>query len=153
MLQRLKSRLMTYNFTARWIKGKGKSAPDVLSWSPVSDPQWDDFLAEYDHLNHPEPSITEIKVTSNNEHDNVWLRDLHEETTHDLEYQQLQHAITQGFPDHRNQLPDSCRCYWNIQEHLTVDDGLIIYECRLLIPASMQQQVLASLHESHQGSV
>ena len=30
-LQRLKSRLMAYNFTAGWIKGKGNSAPDALS--------------------------------------------------------------------------------------------------------------------------
>ena len=61
--------------------------------------------------------------------------------------------ITQGFPDHRNQLPDPCRHYWNVREHLTVDDGLIVYGCRLLIPSSMRQQMLASLHELHQGSV
>ena len=39
------------------------------------------------------------------------------------------------------------------QLHLSVDDGLIVYGCRLLIPASMRRQVLISLHESHQGSV
>ena len=144
---------MAYNFTARWIKDKGNSAPDALSRSPVSDPQWDDSLAEYDHLNHPEPSITEIRVTSSNEHDNVRLCDLREEAARDPEFQQLQHVITQGFPDHRNQLPDPCRRYWNVREHLTVDDGLIVYGCRLLIPSSMRQQMLASLHELHQGLV
>ena len=35
-LQRLKSRLMAYNFTARRIKGKGNTAPDALSRNPVS---------------------------------------------------------------------------------------------------------------------
>jgi len=35
---------------------------------------------------------------------------------------------------------------------LTIDDGLIVYGCRLLIPASMRPMVLANLHESHQGS-
>ena len=30
------------------------------------------------------------------------------DATHDPEYQQLQHAIIHGFPDHRNQLPESC---------------------------------------------
>ena len=61
--------------------------------------------------------------------------------------------ITQGFPDHRNQLPDRCRHYWNVREHLTVDDGLIVYGCCLLIPSSMRQQMLASFHELNQGSV
>ena len=48
----------------------------------------------------------------------------------------------------------SCkRHYWNIREHLTIDDGFIVYGCRLLIPASMRQKVLANLHESHQGAM
>ena len=152
-LQRLKSRLMGYNFTAHWIKGKGNSAPDALSRSPVSDPKRDDSLAEYDHLNDPEPSIAEIRVSSNETYDNLRLQDLREQAAHNPEYQKLQQIITQGFPDHRNQLPDSCRRYWNIREHLTVDDGMIVYGCRLLIPSSMRQQALANLHESHQGTV
>ena len=60
-LQRLKSRLMGYNFTAHWIKGKGNSAPDAPSCYPVSDPKRVDSLAEYDHLNDPESSIAEIR--------------------------------------------------------------------------------------------
>ena len=60
-LQCLKSRLMGYNFTTRWVKGKGNSGPDALSCSPVFDPQWDASLAEYDHPNYPEPSITETR--------------------------------------------------------------------------------------------
>ena len=120
----------------------------------MSDPQWDDSLAEYDHLNHPEPSITEIRVTSSNEHDNVRLRDSCVKKQPAIQsINKLQHVITQGFPDHRNQLPDRCRHYWNVREHLTVDDGLIVYGCCLLIPSSMRQQMLASFHELHQGSV
>ena len=65
----------------------------------------------------------------------------------------MHHTITRGFPDHRNQLPEACRCYWNIREHLTIDYGFIVYRCRLLIPASTRQKVLANLHESHQGAV
>ena len=34
-----------------------------------------------------------------------------------------------------------------------MDDGLIVYGCRLLIPTAMHREVLTSLHESHQGSV
>jgi len=69
------------------------------------------------------------------------------------DYQQFHHIITHGFPDHRSQLPEACRRFWNVREHLTIDDGLIVYGCRLLIPALMRPMVLANLHESHQGSV
>ena len=40
-----------------------------------------------------------------------------------------------------------------VHSQLSVDDGLIIYRCRLVIPRGMRQQVLKQLHESHQGLV
>ena len=144
---------MAYNFTAQWIKGNGNNAPDALSRNPVSDPQWDDSLCEYDCQHHPEPSITEIRILQCDKHDSNRLHNLRKEATKEPEYQQLHHTITPGFPDHCNQLPEAYRGYWNIREHLTIDDGFIVYGCRLLLPASMQQKVLANLHESHQGAV
>ena len=42
--------------------------------------------------------------------------------------------------------------YWAARDHLTIDDDLIVYGCRLLIPAKMRPQILAQLHESHQES-
>ena len=86
-VQRLKARLMAYNFTAHWIKGKGNSAPDTLSCNPVSDPKRDDSLAEYGHLNDPEPSISELRVSASEEGDNMQLKELKEEVAHDPEYQ------------------------------------------------------------------
>ena len=32
-----------------------------------------------------------------------------------------------------------------------MDDGLIVYGCRLVIPAKMRHEILSKLHESHQG--
>ena len=45
-LQRLKTRVMAYNFTAEWVKGSLNNAPDALSRNPVSDPEPTDMLAE-----------------------------------------------------------------------------------------------------------
>ena len=152
-LQRLKSRLMAYNFTVQWIKGNNNNAPDALSRNPVSDPQKEDMLAEYDTHNDPEISIAEIRAITITDHDNTRIQDLRYHAAQDPEYQQLQKVILQGFPDHRSQLHESCRCYWNAREHLTMDDNLIVHGCRLLVPATMRHQVLSHLHESHQGIV
>ena len=54
----------------------------------------------------------------------------------DEEYQQLKRVTLQGFPDHRGQLPDGCKQYWQARHHLTLDNDLIVYGCRLLIPAA-----------------
>ena len=48
-LQRLRTRLMNYNFTAMWIKGIKNDAADALSRHPCqSSPNQGDELAEYD---------------------------------------------------------------------------------------------------------
>ena len=45
-LQRLRTKLMAYHFTAHCQKGSLHSAPDVLSRNPVSDPVPPEQLAE-----------------------------------------------------------------------------------------------------------
>ena len=56
----------------------------------------------------------------------------------------------EGFPEHRSQLPDGCRKFWGVRNQLSLENGLIVYGCRLFIP---RREVLSQLHESHQGSV
>ena len=48
-------------------------------------------------------------------------------------------------------VPESCTPYWGIRTHLSVEDNLILYGCRLLIPAQMCRTVLEQLHDAHQG--
>ena len=56
-LQRLKIKLMAYNFTAEWLKGAKNEAPDTLSRNPVSDPQPHELLGELDLDNNPDVYI------------------------------------------------------------------------------------------------
>ena len=98
-------------------------------------------------------SLTEIRALASEVSQTPHLDALRKAAQEDDEYKQLHHFILNGFPDHRSQLPDPCKRYWNVREHLTLDDDLIVYGCRLLIPNKMQRQVLSQLHESHQGSV
>ena len=149
-LQRLKTKLMAYNFTAEWLKGTKNDAPDALSRNPVSDPQPHELLAELDVDNNPDTSFAEIRSVTN---ESLRLQDLRKHSDQDSEYQHLKNFILNGFPSRRNQLPETCKCYWNVRDHLTLDDDLIVNGCRLLIPRAMRHQVLSQLHESHQGSV
>ena len=149
-LQRLKTKLMAYNFTAEWLKGTKNDAPDALSRNPVSDPESHELLAELDVDNNPDMSLAEVRSITN---ESLRLQQLREHSEQDPEYQQLKKFILNGFPSHRSQLPENCKRYWNVREHLTLDDNLIVNGCRLLIPCAMRHQVLLQLHESHQGSV
>ena len=111
-----------------------------------------DFHGECDPDNEVGATIAEIRAISG-EQESIRLQELRALAEKDLCYQQLRHYILDGFPDHRSQLPDECRRYWRIRDQLTVDDGLIVYGCRLIIPTAMRREVLTCLHDSHQGSV
>ena len=154
-LQRLKMRVMGYNFTAQWIEGALNHAPDALSCHPTADPSPVDLHAEHDADNELEITVAEIRAFSSGQ-ESVRLGEIRRHAELDGCYQQLRHYIMDGFPDYHDQLPDECRRYWNVRDRLSVDDGLIVYGCRLLIPAAMRREVLSSLHDSsglcsHQG--
>ena len=152
-LQRMKTRIMAFNFTTEWVKGALNNAPDALSRYPVADPQTHEMLAERDQDNISKTTAAEIRAITSENEESTRLQLVREHAVQDTEYQQLQHFIINGFPDHRHQLPDQCKRYWNIRSQLSIEDDLIIYGCRLLIPTKMRQEVLRQLHESHQGSV
>ena len=139
--------------TAQWIKGTLNNAPDALSRHPASNPLPHEIMAEIDAQDNPEPSIADIRAVSTDQLNNLCLQDRHQHAQDDQEYQQLQHYIINGFPEHRHQLPEQCRGYWNIHSHLALDDGLIVYGCRLVVPTAMRRQILQELHASHQGTL
>ena len=144
---------MAYNFTVEWCKGSKNNAPDALSRSPASDPLSTEMPAEVDAFNNQEMSIAELRAHTSDNTVNTPLNHLCRAAEQNEEYQMLKGFILNGFPTHRHQLPEPCKKYWNVRQHLTLDDNLIVNGCRLLIPKQMWKEVLSQLHESHQGSV
>ena len=88
-LQRLKSCLMAYNFTAHWTKGSNHNTPDALSRNPVSDPQLEDMLAEFDDQSNLAMSTSEIRaITSSLESPtSSRLEEIQQLAAQDPEYQ------------------------------------------------------------------
>ena len=129
-LQRLRTRLMAYSFTAEWCKGSANTVPDALSRHPVLKPSPGDALAEQDDEHSPVPSIAEIRThQTGDQSESVRLQDLQRHAVLDEEYQHLKTIILRGFPDHKRELPESCKQYWQVRHNLTVDDELVVYGC------------------------
>jgi len=151
-LQRLRTRLMAYNFTALWVKGAKNHAADALSRHPCYQPNVGDDLAEYD-LQGEAPALSQIRSSSDDhwEFENLHLQELRRHADQDTEYQCLKKIVQTGFPNKRNLLPTSMTKFWAIKDHLSIDDNLMVYGCRLFIPKSLRATMLSRLHEAHQG--
>ena len=62
-------------------------------------------------------------------------------------------AVTTEFPVPRHHTVQHVRQYWSIREELSVDDGLVLFGRRIIIPRSARKNVLLKLHAAHQGIV
>ena len=145
-LQRMKAKLMAYNFTARWQRGTLHHAGDALSRNPVSDPDQSDEMAETSLQ-----SLYKLAALSQRVDLNVKLKEVQEAALDDQVYQQLKSLILSGFPHSKAKLPDVLKPFWQVRHDLAVDDDLIVYGCRLYIPKAIRPRILANLHDSHQG--
>ena len=147
--------MSTYSFTAVWQKGASHCVPDALSRAPVCDPEPEDEVAEVSEALH-DAVVAALSATSE---DGALIAPLQDRTldsvqaaaARDPEYRALRDVIWAGFPDHRHELMPALRPYWGVRAMLAVDDGLVVYGARLVIPASLRHDVLIRLHDAHQG--
>ena len=79
------------------------------------------------------------------------LQELRQHAAQDDTYQALREFITKGFPTDKASLPELLKPFWGVKDHLSIDDELIVYGCRLLVPTSLRATMLSRLHEAHQG--
>ena len=137
-LQRLRQKLDAYNFTASRISTKENLLADALSRNPVSQPAEEDELGE------------DLKICALSEASDV--ASIRRSAEDDEEYKTLLRTVKEGFPEHKLQLPAALRPYWDVRDRLSLDDGLILCGCRLIVPRALRQQVLQDLLLMHQGA-
>jgi len=73
-------------------------------------------------------------------------------TSSDPDMQTLLETIESGMSNNRSELPLSMWEYFPFRDNLHSADGVILYKNRFLVPPSLRQEVLESLHSAHQGA-
>ena len=155
-LQRLREKLISYNFTLCWKKGAEHAVPDALSRAPADNPTKEDEIVEQELEDHIHAvtmlNINSIKTDDEESHD-LLLEEIHMNSTEDPEYNLLKKTILDGFPSNHNEMEASMQPYAKMKDRLCIDGKLILCGHRLVIPRKMRKDVLKRLHSSHQGIV
>ena len=76
----------------------------------------------------------------------VKAKQISEETVKDKELQTVLENIHSGWPK------GSCPKYYHIRSELSVANGLLLRDCRIVIPHSLRPEILLKLHKGHLGS-
>lgn len=73
------------------------------------------------------------------------------ETENDESLQVLMAVIQQGWPEQKNALPSIISLYYNMRDEMSVQDGLIFKEERVVVPRAMRSDLMKRVHNAHLG--
>ena len=156
--QRMKERLSPFTFETVWRKGSEHAIPDALSRAPVSDPTAEDLESEADIFISSKENLKvraiELQDADESAADHLSdpiIEQLRTVADLDQDYQALIKAVMDGFKMCQADANPFVKQFWSNREELSVTDGLVLFESRLVIPAAARRDVLAKLHASHQG--
>lgn len=108
---------------------------------PLNNGSSADLINTCNHVSQPTEVIRSV----------TW-DDVRVATNSDMVGLKLIETIEAGFPEHRNDLHESLRPFYQYREALSALDGVALYRDRIIIPECLQQRVLQSLHSAHQST-
>ena len=146
-LQRFKMRLMRFVFTVEHTAGKNLITADALSRAPVSAPAEQDMRQEVEMGLFVRSVIDDIPITD------LLMTKIQENQNLDEVCSRLIHYVkTDHWPDQAKQ-DQRLKSYWTTRNELTVQDGLLLFQSRIVVPELLQEEVLKRIHQGHQGVV
>ena len=150
---RMKEKLMKYVFNAEWRRGKDHVVPDAFSRAPVDFPSEEDIedVGDMEELvcAHIRNLVSELD--SQRSLNDPLLENLSACAATDQDYQALIDFVKQGCPIERKVTHPIFQQFYKMRYELSVDNGLILYQARIVVPNALRKQILQRLHESHQG--
>lgn len=138
-LQRMLLRLQPYDLKIKYIPGKDMLIADALSrLSPEE--------------NHPignmEVQVHEVYP----QFSKTMMVKIRENTSSDQELAALKQVIYEGWPSTIKEVSKTLKPYWSFRDELGIDDGILTKGQRIIIPSTIQDEILEKLHAAHQGA-
>lgn len=146
-LQRLRIRLMRYNYRIFYSPGKEMSISDALSRNfseGATKPINDELAAETEaHVRLLVESLP-VKI--------YFLEEIKSEQSKDPVLNKLKQFSEEGWPN-KNKICDNIMPYYQYRSEISFSEGLLLKNSRIIIPPSLQLRCLKFIHDGHLGIV
>ena len=149
-IQRFRMRLMRYTYTVQYTKGKDLHTADALSRAPLEIEKNEE--ENKDHLSEKEVDlfvnwVMESLPASTNKQEEISMKQDIDDTL-----KTVKEYCLEGWPSFSKK-NDKLRRYFSIRHELAVHKGILMYRNRMVIPNSLQKDIINKIHESHLGIV
>ena len=132
-------RLQPYDITIKYKPGKEMLLADPLS--RLSPEESGPITGMEVHIHDICPQFTEDI-----------LGRIKTETRKDSELNALKDFVYSGWPSTQKELPTILKPYWPYRDKLALEAGILLKGSRVIIPETMQPEILEKLHMAHQGT-
>ena len=96
-------------------------------------------------------STAEIALTDLDEESSLTLSDIREATLNDADLKLLTSTIQTGFSETHHSTDPAIRQYFNVRDDLWLQEDIVMFRNRIVIPKRLRSQILRLLHSAHQG--
>ena len=145
-LQRFLLRLQRYDLSVSFTPGKNLHLADMLSRAPATR-QLTDTEQELEN----ECTLLISAVIRHLNCSNNMKNKIIDETDQDLCLKQIKYYILNGWPKDIKACHLNAKAYWSDRASLAFQDGMLLFQDRIVIPRSLQAEILNRIHEGHQG--
>ena len=136
-IQRMRMKMLKFNFTATYVPGKELIDADALSETNMAIES-----GTTAHVNG---------IMSNLPANNQIIERIMKETNKDSILTEVCEYIRGGWPIAKNQCSGIVAPYWEHHSNLTILKGLIMLGVRIVIPKNLQADILQKIHAGHCG--
>lgn len=137
-LQRMRLKLLSYDLKVEYVPGKYL------------------YIADYLSRNHLETGNSEEDKAFTQAVLSLSLSSKREEqfrtaTSNDAVFKSVSDFCLKGWPSDKSKVPLNVRQYFKIKDDIFLENGVLFYGDRILVPPSLRPLVIKLLHESHMG--
>lgn len=142
-LQRLKLKLLKYDLEFKYLKGKQMFIADLLSRSYLPSTDIDEsYINEVIHC---------IGLSQNLQCSEEQKQQLISETSKDEELLKIIEYNSNGWPEKIKNIPDYLHYYYKFKTDISVDEGIVFLNHRIIVPKNLRLEYIKKLHEGHIG--
>ncbi|UYV81197.1 K02A2.6-like, partial [Cordylochernes scorpioides] len=150
-LQRMLLRLQRYNLELEHVQGSQMHLADIFSRACIKDVRNENLKYDVYPIDIIYKEIATVNVMETLSVCSDTVLRIREETSSDPILCEVKKLILNGWPPNKNQTSMLTREYCNFREELTVQDGIILKNDRIVIPNKLRAEMIMKTHQGYIG--
>ena len=143
-VQRFRLRMMRYSFSISHVPGKSLAVADALSRAPTAKSTSSDEVLQNATAFHVASILSYFPATEKR------VAEIKRHQHEDKTCKQLIDYCLSQWP-HKRDLSEEIRPYYSIAQEMSVEDGLLLRGSHMVIPRTLQRDILKRIHTGHLG--